>query len=64
MIRFACVDVSFIFYFLKIDGVEAGTLELFNLRLKSFKKMKIKIIVIYPINLCFFLVNLKVILID
>ena len=63
MIRFACVDVSFIFYFLKIDGVEAGRLELFNLRLKLFKK-KIKIIVIYPINLCFFLVNLKVNLID
>ena len=62
MIRCACVDVSFIFYFLKIDGIEAGRLELFILRLKSFKK--IKIIVIYPINLCFFLVNLKVILID
>ena len=30
MIRFACVDVSFIFYFLKIDGVEAGRLELFK----------------------------------
>ena len=38
MIRFACVDVPFIFYFLKIDRVEAGSFELFKLRRKPSLK--------------------------
>ena len=38
MIIFACVYVPFMLYFLKIDRVEAESLELFKLRFKSFFK--------------------------